>query len=263
MNIIINNPSHAETFAILFQHMKTFTEHVNIMFEKHRMYIQALDNSRISIFEVVFPSEWFDLYEHKENITIGVNSNTLYKILNTRDRSQQINLVYNANTSDKLNIHFTSESKTEFDKHFEISLMDIDSELMDIPDMDYDAEFIVGSTNFANIINQLKLFGDTLEIDCSEDKIMLYSSSLEQGKMFVEMKIDDLSSFVITENEKLKSSFSLAQMHNICLYNKVAKEVEIKIKKDSPLKIIYNLPDNENAKFIFYLAPKIDDNDDE
>lgn len=262
MNIIINNPSHAEIFAILFQHMKTFTDHVNIMFEKERMYIQALDSSRISIFEVVFPADWFDQYEHSENITIGVNSNTLYKILNTRDKSQQINLVYNSASSDTLKIHFTSELKTEFDKHFEVSLMDIDSELLDIPDMEYDAEFIVGSANFANIINQLKLFGDTLEIDCSEDKIMLYSSSLEQGKMFVEMKIDDLSSFVITENEKLQSSFSLAQMHNICLYNKVSKEVEIKIKKDSPLKIIYNLLDNENAKFIFYLAPKIDDNDD-
>lgn len=261
MNLIIKNPSHAEVFAILFQHMKNFTEHINIMFEKERMYIQALDNSRISIFEVVFPKDWFDLYEHTENISIGVNSNILYKILNARDKSQQINLVYNISDTDKLNIHFTSESKTEFDKHFEISLMEIDAELMDIPDMEYDAEFTVGSGNFANIISQLKMFGDTLEIDCSEENIMLCSSSLEQGKMFVEMKIDDLSTFVINEGETIGMSFSLAHMHNICLYNKVAKEVEVKIKKDCPIKIIYNLQDTEDAKFIFYLAPKM--NDDE
>jgi proliferating cell nuclear antigen len=242
--------------------MKVFTEHINIMFESERMYIQALDNARISIFEVIFPSDWFQSYEHTENVTIGVNSNIMYKILSARDKTQQISLMYDAEKTDKLAIHFTSESKTEFDKHFEMSLMDIDNEIMDIPDMEYDAEFILGSSNFANIINQLKMFGDTLEIDCSEEKIMLCSSSVEQGKMFVEINIDDLSSFAITENEKLQIAYSLAQMHNICLYNKVSKEVEVKIKKDSPLKIIYHFQDNEAAKFIFYLAPKMNDNDD-
>jgi proliferating cell nuclear antigen PCNA len=142
-----------------------------------------------------------------------------------------------------------------------MSLMDIDSEIMDIPDMEYEAEFTLGSSNFANIINQLRMFGDTLDIDCSEEKIILCSHSQEQGKMFVEIDIDDLSSFAIIENEKINLAYSLAQMHNICLYNKVAKEVEIKIKRDSPLKIVYNFQDNEEAKFIFYLAPKM--NDDE
>ncbi len=262
MNIIINNPFHAEIFTILFQHMKAFTEHVNVMFESERMYIQALDNARISIFEVVFPANWFEEYTHTENTTIGVNSNILYKILSAREKTQQISLVYDNEKSDKLAIHFTSESKTEFDKHFEMSLMDIDSEIMDIPDMEYEAEFTLGSSNFANIINQLRMFGDTLDIDCSEEKIILCSHSQEQGKMFVEIDIDDLSSFAIIENEKINLAYSLAQMHNICLYNKVAKEVEIKIKRDSPLKIVYNFQDNEEAKFIFYLAPKMNDDDE-
>jgi proliferating cell nuclear antigen PCNA len=260
MNIVINNPQKAECFATIFQHIKVFTEHINIFFEKDQLYIQAMDSSRVSIFEVNLPSDWFDVYEHSSPaaIKLGISASIMFKILNARDKTQQINIVYEDN-GDKLNIHFTSDNKSEFDKHFEASTIDMESELMNIPVIDYQAEFTVASSNFANIINQLKMFGESLEINCSEEKIMLCASSVEQGKMFVEIKIDDLSEFTINEGETVELSFALTYLHNICLYNKIAKDMEIKISANYPLKIIYTLPGHENAKLTFYLAPRISD----
>ena len=52
MNIVINNPQKADSFASLFQHIKLFSEHVNVMFEKERVYLQSMDTSRVSIFEI-------------------------------------------------------------------------------------------------------------------------------------------------------------------------------------------------------------------
>jgi hypothetical protein len=103
------------------------------------------------------------------------------------------------------------------------------------------------------------MFGDNLEFKCSEKEIMLCSSSLEQGKMYVEIEIDDLSSFAIDENETIVSSFSLTFMHNICLYNKLSKEIELKITNQYPLKVIYKLPMNDDAQMVFYLAPKVEE----
>jgi proliferating cell nuclear antigen PCNA len=179
--------------------------------------------------------------------------------LNARDKSQILTIDIPSVESDVLRIHFTSETPTEFDKHFELSLIDIDSEIMEIPTIEYQAELTLGSQNFANIINQLKMFGDNLDFKCSEKEIMLCSSSLEQGKMYVEIEIDDLSSFAIDENETIQSSFSLTFMHNIGLYNKLSKEIEIKISNAYPLKMIYKLPMSEDAQMIFYLAPKINE----
>jgi proliferating cell nuclear antigen PCNA len=260
MNIIINNPQKAECFASLFQHIRVFTDNVNIIFEKDRFYMQTMDSSKISILEISIPSDWFDVYEHKEanSITLGMNTSILFKILNSRDKTQQINIVYN-NSDDKLCFHFTSDNKAEFDKHFEISLMDIDMEMMSIPEIEYQAEFTLGSHNFANIIHQLEMFGDSLDINCSEDKILLCASSNEQGKMFVEIKIDDLSEFTIDEGESVELSFSLKLLHNICLYNKISKEIELKFSNNYPLKIIYKLIGHENASMVFYLAPKINE----
>lgn len=262
MNVIISNLQKCETFTCIFQHMKVFTELVNVMFEKDRVYIQAMDNSHVSVFELHLPKEWFDEYIHPtdETFTLGVNTNIFFKILNARDKTQTIRMEYEKGNEDKLFVHFSSENKTEFDKHFETILVDLENDQVGIPEMEYQAEFSLLSSNFANIISQLKMFGDSLEIECTDDHIMLYSNSAEQGKMFVEIKIDDLSSYAMDDDQdNLKIMFSLSYLHNICQFNKLAKEVDIKISKDIPMKLVYHLNGDENAKMMFFLAPKINE----
>jgi DNA polymerase III sliding clamp (beta) subunit (PCNA family) len=287
MNIVLKNSHKADSFTSLFQNIKLFTDHVNILFEKDRVYVQSMDSSRVSIFEINIPSAWFDVYEHTHPtaITIGISSSLFYKVMNTRDKNQELNIVYNDTDTDKLFINFTcgravvntitqTEStkegqkepvvretsvKSVFDKHFELPLMDIECDLMNIPEEDSQAEFTVPSGTFSSLINQLGLFGDTLEIDCSEEKIMLHSVSTDQGKMAVEMKIDDLTEYAINEGETMHISFSLKILHNICLYNKLSKDVVVHLTTNFPMKIVYDL--GENAAMTFYLAPKIEDSD--
>lgn len=260
MNIVINNAFRADCFASIFQHIKVFTEHVNILLDKDKMYIQTMDRSKVSIIEITIPADWFDEYTHTSNqtLTLGVTSSILYRILNAREKSQKINIVFDEQEVDKLTVHFTGDCKTEFDKHFEISLLDIENELMDIPHMESNAEMVLQSCNFANIINELKMFGNDLNIKCSEEKILLCASSEEQGKMYVEIKIDDLTTYMINEGETVDISFSLTNLHNICLYNKISKEIEIKIIENAPMQITYILGGHEHAKMVFYLAPRME-----
>lgn len=272
MKIRISVPHKAEQFAMLFQHIKVFTEHINISFLEDRMYVQCMDNSRVSIMEITLPSGWFQLYEYTKSTTIGISSSMFYKVLNSREKTQGVEIEYIEAHSDKLNIHLCNpedvvNTKTDFEKHFEIPLIDLDEDTMDIPAIEYQAEITISSYHYATIINQLKMFGDTMEIQCSEEKILLVSHSPENGKMFVEIKIDDLSSFIIDEGSELSLAFSLSYLHNICLYNKIAKEVELQFSSDFPMKITYFMdsaqeePSEIRPRLSFYLAPKINDDD--
>jgi proliferating cell nuclear antigen PCNA len=223
-----------------------------------------MDSSRVSIFELILPAEWFDIYDFEQSgpFTIGVNSIMLFKILNTRDKTQETYIIYDNDTdTDKLFIQFTSDNKTIYDKNFELPLIDIDAELMDIPTADCDAEFSISSSSFANIISQLRIFGDSIDIECSEDKIELHSISPESGKMMVNIDIDELTSYAINEDEIIKLSFSLAILQNICLYHKLSKEMVIYLTADFPLKLVYLLDTDNKASMTFFLAPKI--NEDE
>jgi proliferating cell nuclear antigen len=262
MNIVIKNQQKAECFATIFQHIRLFTDHINITFEKERVYIQSMDTARVSIFELYLTNTWFDTYEHTNAsaITIGVNSTLLFKILNTREKTQETIIKFDIDNTDKLYIDFTSENKSVFDKKFELPLMELECDVMGIPDTEYNANFTLCSVNFANIVNQLKLFGDTLDFLCTEEKIVLNSLTQDAGKMMVEISIDELSEYSINEGETIELSFSIHMLHNICMYNKISKNINICLKDNFPMKIAYNLGE-ENTNMVFYLAPKIKDDE--
>jgi len=249
-----------DIFTSIFQNVRSFTEHISIIFRQNGVYFQTMDSARVSIIEVNLPSGWFDTYtfknENNGDIVLGISSNILFKILNAREKQQRIHVVYDSD--DVLQIHFTSEDKTVFDKHFHCPLLDLESETLNIPDIDYAAEFTLPSAVFSTLINQLKNFGDSLEMDCSESRIGLTATSLESGTMSVEVPIDDLNSFAINEGEELKMSFSLASLHHICSFNKVTKEIMIRLCDNYPLSIVFPITE-EGAYLRIYLAPKISD----
>jgi proliferating cell nuclear antigen PCNA len=260
MNISIKNSEKADKFAYIFQHMKLFTEQVNVMFEEGRVYIQAMDSARVSIFEIEIAAEWFDEYKRDSdhNLCLGINSSILYKILNTRDKTQSLSIIYSEENSDKLEIRFTGGSKSIFDKQFAAPLIDIEEQIMEIPENDSHAEISINATNFANTISQLKLFGDTLDISCSEEEILFCSNSVDVGQMTVQIGMDDLDEFSINDGANLKLSFSLTHLHNICMYHKICKDLNIKWINEYPMQLTYNIDDSQ-VKLRFYLAPKFTD----
>lgn len=273
-NLAVSEPSKARAFSAIFQNMKHFCDHVNIVFEKDRAYAQGMDSSHISIFELFIPSAWFDSYNHpgKDNVVVGINVGLFYKILNTRDEGQEIFIKYDSEKDDKLYLHFITcnpGTKPLFDKHFELPLIEIETEMMSIPDVEYAAEFSLSSSNFAGIVGQLKQFGADMIIKCNEQEIRLTAKSTDTGNMSVVVPIDDLSLFAINEGETLNLSFSLSHLYNICSFHKVSDNVNLKISDNYPLKATYLLEkvsDEEDdmsnkARIVVFLAPRISDDD--
>jgi len=290
MEIVIRNSDRADKFAAIFQHIKLFTDHISLHCNKTHMKMQCMDNAHVAILELSLPSGWFDVYEisSSENsdagVRIGFNATYLHRILSSRDKEQQIQLVHSSEDTDRLMIHLTkpelsdsasSKAKEKkpapnnFDKHFELPLIDIDEETMQIPSIEYAAELSMQSSQFADIITQLKMFGDTMDVQCSEERIALASTSQDQGKMFVEIGINDLAEFSIDEGADLALSFSLTYLKYFCAYSKIAELVSIKFGESYPMRISYSLGhslshslgEEEDAALVFYLAPKINEDD--
>jgi proliferating cell nuclear antigen len=284
MEIVIRNSERADKFTAIFQHIKLFTDHIALSCSKTHMKMQCMDNAHVAILEMSLPSEWFDVYElDNDSIRIGFNATYLHRILSSRDKDQQIQLVQSSEDSDRLLIHLTKQDdlvivsdnssvnasatsktkekkpSTNFDKHFELPLMDIEEDAMQIPDIEYAAELAMQSAQFADIITQLKMFGDTMEVQCSEERIALASTSHEQGKMFVEIGINDLSEFAIDEGADLALSFSLTYLKYFCAYSKISELVSIKFGDSYPMRVAYSLGESEEANLCFHLAPKIND----
>lgn len=268
MEIIIRDSAKSDSFATVFQHIKLFTEHVSLLCDESGVKMQCMDTAHVAIVELTLPKEWFDMYKIAPGQTsrLGFNATFLHRILSSREKDQQTHLVYSPEETDRLIVNLTSletseekkpQAKPSFDKHFELPLMDIEEDGMCIPEVDYTADLSMLSVQFSAIITQLKMFGDTMEVKCSEEQIALASTSQEQGKMFVEIGINDLSEFAIDEGANLTLLFSLTYLKNICAYNKISENVRIQFSYAYPMRAEYDL--GSNGSLVFHLAPKIDD----
>jgi len=283
MDFKITDESKIETFTTIFQTIKGISEYIVLYFNDEKMFVQTMDASKVSVLEVSIRSSWFDFYSCQyDSVKIGINTNVLHKILSSKEKSQTIHFEYSMEdgNEDKLLVNMLSsledppQSNDEsrvvknhrnvYDRYFEVPLVNLENDIMEIPDIEYEAEISLPSVNFAILIYQLKGFGDVLNIQCNENDIQFISKSLENGSMRVEIKIDELTGFSIIEGENINVLFGLQYLNTISSYSKISKTVELKIRRNYPIRIDYMFGGEGEAEgsVKYFLSPKLGDGND-
>ena len=143
-------------------------------------------------------------------------------------------------------------------KDYDMNLIDLDTEIFDIPEVEYTADIILESSVFKDYITELILFGDDLNLVCNEKEIVL-SSEGDDGKSKIIINQDYLEEYGIEEEANINLSFSIKIIKIISNFVKLNKLTNIHVSEDKPLKIEYNLDEGELNKLTFFLAPKIVD----
>ena len=259
MEFIISDQTKAAQFSFLFQNIRVFTDTINFVCENDKLFIQSMDSANVMLFEIKIQKEWFDEYKVESNINIGINTAILSKLLSVREKGHTLRFTHEL--SDKLDISFTSQDKNVYNKDFTIPLVELDSNILAIDEKETTAQFSMPSANFQNIVQQLRMFGDSLSIKCDENSIKLGSESQGIGEMEVNIDINDLHEFEIVPDEQLNLNFTLHYLANISQFSKVSKDVEIRFIEGFPMQIIYYLDGSDQQlknSISFYLAPQFD-----
>ena len=259
MKVVINDNNKRVLFLGLFHILKNCSTIISIIFKKEHLFIQGMDKSHVCMFQAIISDEWLNEYSIEEEITINVDAQMFYTVLNVANDNYFIEIYQNANNDDTLNIDLKVREqniKDCFDKLFFIPLVDFDFELMEIPEVEYDAEFSISSKNIFEIANQMLLFGTDINIVCSEERIDLITHGVT-GQMTVNIPIEDLNEYSIIEGEEINLNYSLSYIAKMCLSNKLTNFIEFFISSEFPMKIKYDL--GQESSVVFYIAPKIKD----
>ena len=83
MDILLDDDKRCVVLTNIIQNLKVFTDNVNIHFNEDHFYIQGMDTSHVSMFDINLDSSWFSKYNSETNLCIGINLNILSKILST------------------------------------------------------------------------------------------------------------------------------------------------------------------------------------
>jgi len=260
MKVTITDKKKKEMFISLFNVLKNCSSLINLTFEFELIHIQGMDKSHICLFDVKINKNWFSSYELSENIKICFDSCFFNSIISTKSDTQDLTMYLSDNDQDILHIVFDSKQKetkkSEFKKTFKMNLVEYEYEEMNIPVVDYDAEFSLSSKLISDIFTQLNNFGNDILIKCSQEDISLTTNGAT-GEMKVDIPIDDLNSYSIIEDEEITLTYSLAYINKMCITNKLSNDVNFSLSNECPMKISYSL--GEDSSLVFFIAPKMND----
>ena len=262
MKIQISDSQKAAKFTAIFQHLKQFTDNVNLYFRETGLYIQCLDDSHCCIFECELHPDWFAEYTFHEATHIGLNLAMFHKVLHTRHESQTILLELPTSTlekQDKFEVSLLNGSQGKFNKYFELHLVLLEAELMDIKPSVTIVDLTLETKTLCDLVNQFMIFNDELTLTFDEEAIVLAAAGAE-GTMKAHIKLDDVKEYAISENTVLTQAYSLRYIHLMCQFSKLNPDIYLGFSQTMPLQIKYDLGGNSHASF--YLAPKIGDLDD-
>lgn len=264
MKLTIVEQNKKDIFLSMFQLLKNCASIINIIFIEDHIYIQGMDKSHVCLFDITIYSNWFSAYEYNasDSNKICIDTQILCNVLSIAQEHQSIEIHYEGNEPENIHIDLITTGLSDstkktgyFDKFFKLPLSSNDADLLFVPTVDYDVEFSITAKKICEIAGQLLLFGNTINIKCTEEKIDLISSG-GNGDMTVNIPIDDLSEFSISEGEIINLHYSLNYIQKMCLTTKLAGEIEFSISQQFPLKINYNL--GENSSVSFFIAPKVE-----
>merc|ERR1712238_474869 len=160
-------------------------------------------------------------------------------------------------------VGFQCESSTD-DRiaDFDLKLMQIESEHMEIPEQQYKVTAKLPSAEFQKICRDLKEFGETMQVKASKEGIT-FSVQGDSGGGNVMLKPREAEKpedrVSLTVHEPVTAAFALRYLVNFSKAAPLSGTVELGLGADTPLLVKYDLERNENGFMQFYLAPKIDE----
>jgi len=261
MKLTIENKGKLEMFVAIFQLLKNWGSYLSLQFELGQLYIQSMDKSHICLSSIIIKAVWFSEYKVETDTNITVDAASFAIMMNYALKHNRVEIVYDdIGGSDKLCINLLNSAevkvKDNFDHFFELPLMDVEQETLLIPEVDYDVEFTMDAKKFGELISELMVFGQNLNIICTEELLELNASG-DSGKLKVNVPIDSLNEFAISEGEKLDITYSLTHIGKMCLSSKLGLDVSLGISDEYPMSLKYSL--GEESTVSFFIAPKIAD----
>ncbi|CEG49791.1 proliferating cell nuclear antigen [Plasmopara halstedii] len=248
-------------FKLIVEAMKDLISEGNIDCTKSGLALQSMDGSHVSLVSLLLRAEGFEHYRCDRNISLGVQTASLSKILKCSGNDDALSLSAEDN-GDALNIMFEATSGDRV-SDFSLKLMDIDSEHLGIPGTEYVATVRMPAGEFQRICRDLQTMGDTCTIAVGKEGVK-FSVSGDLGAGNITLKNNTAAEkesdrVIITMEEPVELTFALRYLNMFAKATPLSETVTLSMSPGIPVVVEYAIGDMGYMRF--YLAPKVEEDD--
>lgn len=247
---------------MIIESVRELVTDANLDCSESGISMQAMDSSHVSLCALMIRSDGFDHYRCDRSLSLGLSMANISKILKCAGNQDTVTLKAE-DTADSLTIMFESPNQDRI-SDFELKLMDIDSEHLGIPKTEYNCMIQMPSAEFARIMKDLAVIGDTCTIACDKDGVNFsVSGDLGKGNIMVRnnTSVDkEEDKVTVTMEEPVTLQFALRYLALFTKATPLGPVVSISMTPDNPVVVEY--PIDTFGYVRYYLAPKIDEADE-
>jgi proliferating cell nuclear antigen len=160
----------ASSFKAAFEVLKDILNDVNMYFTPDGVKILTLDTARVALVDLELHADNFEEYECVEPITAGINITNTFKLLKTISNTDT--LTVEINNKDVMNIFIENPVKKTNTK-FELKLLDIDEDHIQVPEVPVTITTIMPSIDFQRICRDMNNLASELIISRNTDKLVI------------------------------------------------------------------------------------------
>lgn len=216
--------------------------------------VEAMDPNRICLLKLTIKKGDFDEYHCPEVLYIGLNLDDFDKILKRSTANDSIEISFKEDEQ-KIKIKMKRPESSRI-RTFSLALLDIDIE--DVPienllNIEYPSKWAMDPDFINEAIKDAEIYSEILNMSALEEQGLNFSSSGQIGEMNYEIDLEDLSEPDI--NGTNKGAYSLTFLKAILKISAITEKLEISLKSDHPLKMIFDLL--EGGVLQYFLAPRV------
>jgi proliferating cell nuclear antigen len=239
----------------IIKFISTVIDNVNFGFYPEGIKIKSMSLSHITLIDILIPKELFSTYNCGSGFVRGINVKYFSQILNHLKNEDELVISFEANC-DKMDIYFIN---SKYNKLYSLSLMDIDSEDLDISGLEELTELSIDSKYFNEIIHDFNDIGEQIRFKILKDKEKI---SLKSDGSFTSLKMvlqnDEDITYRNLQNIELFFDIEIMTLFTKC-YN-LNNKIIIKIGHNIPIEFKYML--FETGYIRYFIAPKIGEDSD-
>ncbi|CAI4231899.1 unnamed protein product [Auanema sp. JU1783] len=226
------------------------------------MCLQAMDSSHVALVSLKMEVGLFETYRCDRTINLGISLNNLLKALRCANNDDTCMIKYEETDGDSITLCF-SDPKRDKTQEVTVKMMDIDCEHLGIPDQEYSVVCEMPSAEFQKTCKDLAMFTDSMNITATKAGIT-FTGKGDSGQNVVTYAPtgdadNEKEAVTVDVREPVNVNFSIKYMTQFTKASSLSDRVRISLCNEVPVVIEYPIEDNGYLRF--YLAPKIDDDD--
>merc|ERR1712222_4244 len=214
----------------------------------------------VALVSLLLRESAFSEFKCDRPTSLGMNVDSLGKIFKMCGASDSLKVRWQ-NDADTVNFQCESSEEDRI-ADFDLKLMQIESEHMEIPEQQYKVVAKLPSGEFQKICRDLKEFGETMVVNASKEGIRFsVQGDIGTGNVLLKPRESDKPEerVSLTVHEPVNATFALRYLVTFSKAAPLCGTVEIGLGPDAPLLVKFDVDKADNGYLQFYLAPKIDE----